>query len=87
MVRNLEKKTLDELKDLHVDTVDEDEDEAIVVGGKHTFSWKVNNTAFFFLNLSLRLRNPAVCHVVHRKVRSISFPHRFCPIGGCMHML
>jgi hypothetical protein len=42
MVMNLEKKTLDELKDLHVDTVDEDEDDAIVVDGKHTFSWKVN---------------------------------------------
>jgi hypothetical protein len=39
-VRGLEQKAMEELDDLHVDTVDDDE-EMILVDGKHTFSWQV----------------------------------------------
>ena len=39
-VRGLEQKAMEELEDLHVDTVDDDE-EMVLVDGKHTFSWQV----------------------------------------------
>jgi hypothetical protein len=86
MVRNLEKKTLDELKDLHIDTVDEDEDEAIVVGGKHTFSWKVSTNTLFLTKFGPSSRSPTFhCLSGMRAVdgpdRSACPHHLFCPIG------
>lgn len=58
-VRGLEKKTLDELENLHVDAVDDDE-EMIVVNGKHTFSWKVFNSQAPLGGLgAAQIENPA----------------------------
>lgn len=46
LLKGLEKKTIEELKDLHVDAVDDDEEDMIMVDGKGTFSWQVCSQIF-----------------------------------------